>query len=152
MVKKAKLQERRWISSTKWCIEEQILKEKLMRQLEETDERIYHIISDCSKLVQMELKTRWEGQSIRNCARHKNLTILPNGTYTNQNLSERTRGIYSSGILIQTDHPIPARRPGQELTNKNQRTCHLVNFVIPTDQSGKMKGNKNTNTWTLLEN
>ena len=66
------------------------------------DETINHILSECSKLVQKEYKTRhdWVGKgSPGNCARYLNVTIRPNGICTTQHLSGKMRGTNSSGIL-----------------------------------------------------
>ena len=54
---------------------------------------------------------------------------------------------------IKTDHRNPARRPDLVLINKNERTCQLVDFAVPTDHRVKLKENEKwTNTWTLPEN
>ena len=67
------------------------------------DEMIYHM-SECSKLAKKENKSRQnvgrgDWLSSRNYARNWNLTILPNGACTTQNLSWRMRRINVSGIL-----------------------------------------------------
>ena len=40
---------------------------------------------------------------------------------------------------IQTDHPIPARRPDLEVINKKNRYCQLVNFAVPANHRVKIK-------------
>ena len=47
---------------------------------------------------------------------------------------------------IQTDHPIPARRP--DLVLKDY--CHLVDFAVPVDHRFKMKQSKNINKYLYL--
>ena len=65
-------------------------------------------------------------------------TVLENGTHK---------------IITQTDHPIPDKRPGLELINKEKRTCHFVSFAVPADDKVKLKENekKKTNTWISPE-
>ena len=36
-------------------------------------------------------------------------------------------------LEIQTDHPIPDKRPDLVLINKKKRTCHLKDFAVPPD-------------------
>ena len=45
-------------------------------------------------------------------------------------------------IEIQTDHLIPDRKPGLVLIKKDKRTCHLVDFTVPTDHGVKIKGSE----------
>ena len=97
------------------------------------DERINHIISECSKLAQKESKTRhgWVGRgSTGGCARNLNLTIRTNGICT-----------ISYGTFIQTDHLISTRRPDIIIINYNdkKRTCKIVDFAVPTDHRIKLK-------------
>ena len=40
---------------------------------------------------------------------------------------------------IQMDHPIQTRRPDIVFIDKNQRTCLLLNFVLPADRRVKTK-------------
>ena len=54
---------------------------------------------------------------------------------------------------IKMDPSIQARKPEQELINKNKNTCHQVDFAVPADHRVKVKLAKSwTNTWTLPEN
>ena len=53
-------------------------------------------------------------------------------------LANETHGIIKD-FEIQTDHLIPARRPDLELNNKQRRTCHFVDFVVPTDHQVKIE-------------
>ena len=43
---------------------------------------------------------------------------------------------------IQTDHLIPARRRDLMLINKKKKTCHQVDFAVPSDHRMKMKENE----------
>ena len=43
---------------------------------------------------------------------------------------------------MQTDHPIPARKPDIVLINKKKRTCHQVDFAIPADDWVRIKENE----------
>ena len=36
---------------------------------------------------------------------------------------------------MQTDNPIPARRPDLLLINKKKITCHQMDFVVPTKKN-----------------
>ena len=40
---------------------------------------------------------------------------------------------------IQTDHLIPARRPGLIIINKRKRICKIVDFAVPADHRINMK-------------
>ena len=40
---------------------------------------------------------------------------------------------------IQTDHLIPARRPGLIIINKKKITCKIVDFAVPADHIIKLK-------------
>ena len=40
---------------------------------------------------------------------------------------------------IQTDHLIPARRPGLIIINKRKRICKIVDFAVPTDHRINLK-------------
>ena len=42
-------------------------------------------------------------------------------------------------INIQTDHLIPARRPGLIIVNKRKRTCKIIDIAVPADQRIKLK-------------
>ena len=43
---------------------------------------------------------------------------------------------------IQMKHPILARRPDVELINKTKRTCHLIDFPVPSDHWVKINENE----------
>ena len=66
------------------------------------DETINHIISECSKLAQKNIRlgtTGWARLSTGNCARNWSLTIRTNGICPTQNLSWRMRSTNFSRIL-----------------------------------------------------
>ena len=94
------------------------------RLYDDKDEMINHILIKCSKQGQKEYKTRhvWGGGrwSTGNCARIWNLTILPNGTCTNQNLSEKMRHTKVSGIL----------RYKKKEKWKEKKTCQIVAVCV----------------------
>ena len=82
-----------------------------------------HIMSECSKLAQKEYKTKqdWEGKVILwDCPRDLNLTILPNGTCTNQNPFKRMHDILWD-FEIQTDHLNTIGKPNRILINKRKK-------------------------------
>ena len=55
-------------------------------------------------------------------------------------------------FVIQMDHPIWVRETELVLINKKERTCHIVDFVVPADHKMKVKESKKLdNTWTLPE-
>ena len=62
---------------------------------------------------------------------HKLEAVLENEMY---------KILYDFEIL--TDHPILARRLDLVLLNKKNRTCHLVDFVVPLDHRMKIKESK----------
>ena len=81
-------------------------------------------------------RERW---STENCARNWNLTILPNGTCTNQNLSWRMRHIkFFWDLEIQTDHLIPTRRPDWVIINKKKKR-HAIPFWLQSKNQRKQK-------------
>ena len=52
---------------------------------------------------------------------------------------------------MQTDHEIPARREDWMLINeKKKRTCHEVDFAVPTDQRVEIKGSETINKYLDL--
>ena len=51
----------------------------------------------------------------------------------------RTESHKFSGIEIQTDHPIPTRRPGLVLISKKKRIWNPINFAVPADHIVKKK-------------
>ena len=86
-----------------------------------------HIISECSKLAQNELRlgtTGWKRWSSGNCARNWNLTKLTNGIYSKQNEAHKI----IKDFEIETNHLIPARRPDRVLIKKKKGTCNIVAF------------------------
>ena len=92
----------------------------------ERDKTNNHIIKS-SKLAQKKYTIGWGRWSTRNCTKNLNLTILPNGICTNQNLSWRMRHPKFSGIL----------------RYKKTKTCQIVNFAIPVDHKVEIQENEN---------
>ena len=106
------------------------------------DETINIIISECSKLVQKEYKTRhdwvgkvthWEMCKEFKCD-HSNKWYMHNPASVIENDSHKLLWNFN----IQTDHIIPARRPDLIIINKKKRICKIVDFAVPQNNSKGM--------------
>ena len=92
-------------------------------------------MSECSKLAQKKYKTRynWVGKMIHCelCKKlkfdHTNKWYMHKLEYVLENETHKLLWDFD----IQTDHLNSARR--QELINKKERTCRIVDFAIPSD-------------------
>ena len=95
------------------------------------DETINHIISECSKLVQKEYKTRhdWVGKVIHweMCKKskfdHPNKWYMHNPAPVLENNTHKLLWDFN----IHTDHLISARRPGLIIINKRKKKANLQN-------------------------
>ena len=118
------------------------------RLCSDRDETINHIISECSKLAQKEYKARhdWFGRVIHRemCRKfqidHTNKWYMHNQAPVLENDSHKPLWDFS----IQTDHPIPARRPDLKIINnkkkENLQNCRLCCPGRPQNKSeGKWK-------------
>ena len=109
----------------------------------EGDEMISHIISECSKLIHKEYKTRhdWVGKVIHweLCKKlkfdHTNKLYMHNTTSVLENETYKLLKDFE----IQTDHLISARRPDLIIINKKVRTCRILDFAVPADHWVKPK-------------
>ena len=52
---------------------------------------------------------------------------------------------------MQTDHQISAWRSDLELINQKKRTCHVVDFAVPSKHSENLKEKKGKIDWILLK-
>ena len=103
------------------------------------DETINHIISECSKLAQMEYKARhdWVGRVVHweMCRKfrfdHKNKWNMHNPAPLLENDTHKLLWDFN----IQTDHLIPARRPDLIIIHKKKKKkiCKIVDFAVPAD-------------------
>ena len=109
------------------------------------DEKIYHIITECSKLAQKEYKTRhnWVGKMIHweMCQKfkfdhtnklymHKPASVLENDTHKHR-----------WDFDIHTDHLISVRRSDLIIINQNlkkKRICKIVDFTVAADHRIKL--------------
>ena len=110
------------------------------------DEMINHIRGEYSKVAQREYKTRhgWMGEVIHWEMYKKFKFDHANKWYMHKPepvLENETRKILWD-FEIQTGHLILARRPDQEIVNKEKRTCRIVDFTVPADHSVKLKDNE----------
>ena len=106
------------------------------------DEKINHIISECSKLAQKEYKTRhkWVGLVI-----HRELYKKLKFDHTNKWYMHNPASVLENDTYkllwdfeIQTDHLISTRRP-----NLNKKKYKIVDFAVLADHSKierKLKG------------
>ena len=150
MVKKGKPGERNWIASDTEQSPKDYLKATINRTQQNSrcrfcgdcDDKINHIISECSKLTQREYNTKpdWVGKMIHweLCKKIKfdltNKWFIPNPESFLENETQKILWDFE----IQTDHLLSVRRPGLVIVKKN--------LVIPTDLMLKLeeseKGNK----------
>ena len=111
--------------------------DSLLRMCRKVDESIDDIVSGCSKLAQKEYKRSHDNlgkivhwKLARNCNfeagdkwyEHDPESVLENKDY-------KTLWDFS----IQTDHVIEARRPDLVVVDKKERSCKIIDFVIPED-------------------
>ena len=110
------------------------------------DETINHIISECSKLVQKEYKSRldWVGKVIHweMCKKfkfdHADKWYIHNPAPVIENDTHKNLWDFD----IQTDHLISARRPDLIIINKKKKkkkNCKVVDFAVPSDHRIKLK-------------
>ena len=101
------------------------------------DETISYIISECSKLAQKEYKARhdWVGKVI-----HREMCKKSKFYHTNKWCMHNPAPVLENDmhkllwdLNIQTDHLIPARRPGLIIINKKKRNGKIVDFAVPAD-------------------
>ena len=105
------------------------------------DETINRKISEGSKLVQNEYKTRhdWMGKVIywELCKTFK--FGFTHKWYMSESVQEHKTHKILWDFEIQTDHLISAKRPALVIVNKKQRTCWIVDFAVPADLRVKLK-------------
>ena len=108
------------------------------------DETINNIISECSKLAQKEYKARhdWTVKVIHwDMSRkfqfdHTNKWYMHNPAPVLENDSHKLVWDFN----IQTDLPIPARRPDLiKIYKKQKRICKIVDFAVPADHRINLK-------------
>ena len=116
-------------NNTKWNSECRLCGDK--------NETIHHIISECIKLEQKEYKIKYgrAKKLIHSEFDHntwwyigKPVSVFENETYK-----------ILWDFEIQTDHLIPVRRSNLVLINKDNKSCHLVFYTVPTDERIKNK-------------
>ncbi len=104
------------------------------RLCDEGDETINHIISECSKLVQKEYKTRhdWVSKVI-----HWELCKKLKFDHTNKWYMHNTESVQGNethklfrDFDIQTDYLISARRPDLIIINKKKELAKLWTFLF----------------------
>ena len=107
------------------------------------DEKINHIISECSKLAQKEYKARqdWVAKVIH-CEMCKKFKFDHNNKWYMHNpkpvLENETHKLLLD-FNIQTDHLIPTRRPDLKIINTEKRICKIVDFAVPADHRINLK-------------
>ena len=107
------------------------------------DETINHIISECSKLAQMEYKTRHdlEGKVIHRmmCKKfnfhHINKWYMYNLAPVLENSTHKLLWDFD----IHTDYLISTRTPDLIIINKKKRTCKIVDIAVLADHRIKLK-------------
>ena len=113
------------------------------------DERINHIISQCSKLAQKDYKTKhnWVGEVIHSEMFKKLKFDHTNKWYMHNPEPVLEKSMYKLlwDFRIQTDHLISARRPYNNQQKK--RTCRTVDFAVLADHRLKFKGSLKKNKY-----
>ena len=112
------------------------------RRCGDRDETVNHIISECSKLVQKEYKTKhdWIGKVIHweMCKKfkfdHTNKWYMHHPAPVLENDTHKLLWDFD----IHTDHLNSSRRPDL-IINKKKRTCKIVDFTVPADHRIKLK-------------
>ena len=107
------------------------------------NETINHIISDCSKLAQMEYKTRHNsvGKVIYRelCKKwkfdHTNKWYMHNPESVLENDAQTPLGFWDMFV----SHLISARGLDLIIINKKVRTCRIVDFALPVYHRVKLK-------------
>ena len=111
----------------------------------------HHIISECSKLVEKEYKTRhdWVGKVIHweLCKKFKFDHMNKYYMHNPQSALEKEMNKFLWDFEIQTDRQISARRPDQQ---KKKRTCRIVDFAAPADHRVKLKEGGNRDKYLDL--
>ena len=113
------------------------------RRCGDRDETIIHIISECSKLAQMEYKAKndWVGKVIHweMCKKfrfdHTNKWYMHNPAAVLENDTHKLIWDFN----IHADHLTSARRSDLIIINKKKRTCKIVNFAVPAGYKIKLK-------------
>ena len=107
------------------------------RVCRKVDQSIDHIVSGCSKLAQKDCKRKHDNlgkivhwKLARKCNfeagdkwyEHEQESVLENEDYK-----------ILWDFSIQTDHVIEVRRPDLVVVDKKERSCKIVDFVVPGD-------------------
>ena len=95
----------------------------------------------CTKWIKEQAELIGKGDP-RGTVQKVNVVILINGIYTNQKLFLKMKHKILWDFEIRVNYPILPRRPNFMLINKKKRTCHLVDFVVPTEHRMKRKESK----------
>ena len=81
-----------------------------------------------SKVIYFEMYRKFQFDHTNKLYMHNPAPVLENDSYK-----------LLWDFNIQTDHLIPARRPGLIIINKNKRISKIVDFVVPADHRINMK-------------
>ena len=95
------------------------------------------------RIAQKECKTKhdWMGKMI-----HWELCKKLKFDYTNKSYMHNTKSVVENEthkllwrFKIQTDNLISTRQPDLTITNKKEKTCRIVDFVVPVNHRVKLK-------------
>ena len=111
--------------------------ESMCRMCKNREETVTHIISECSKLAQLEYKKRHDNVA---GAVHWSLCEtyhIKHSEQWYQHMTEPVIETESVNILwdmnIQTDHVIEHRRPDIVVIDKDKKTALLIDIAVPAD-------------------
>ena len=118
------------------------------RLYDNRDERINHIISECSKLAWKEYKTRHD--CVQLCKKlksgHTRKWYMRNADSHPENKMQKLLWCFE----IQMDPLILVRRPDHIKIDKQERTCRILIFAVPADQRVKLKGSEKEDKYLNL--
>ena len=110
----------------------------------DSDETVYHIIIECSKLAQKKCKTwnDWVGKGdLLGIVQEIKIWAYTQLVYAQTRFCQRKCDAWNfQGI--QTNHLIPARKPDLVLIKKKEKErnfCHLRDFIVLAEYRMKMK-------------
>ena len=108
------------------------------------DERINHLLSECSKMAQKQYKRRhdWKGRKIHweVCRKYGLDTTDRWYEHVPQAVCENENYKIFWDFSIQTDHVIEARKPDMITVDKKNNKCQIIDFAVPFDTRVAEKG------------
>ena len=132
-----------------WTIRknEKLYRSASVQYVVDRDEIINYLISEYIKLLQCEYKSRYDWvrkSSPENCARNCKGVMIPNGIYTNQNLSLWMRCLIFWYFAI-----LPRILDIERINNKEKSTCRMGWLCRPCRPQRENQRKWKESSWTL---